>query len=188
MRIALAARMQWRTKTMPSLAWVCERIQRARVITVAAIGQWPEPLLDAVLNANRQGAALVVFTAPGYELVTVHAFLDLGLAVRHAAVDTPGLLVLDQREGWLVGSYLPIDHPRLTIRTLEHGQVAEWVRFRGRIGGVDPTSDSFTIEGFPHITLHGTLPAESAVRGAFVCGFWSNLITRSGKFRSPILV
>jgi hypothetical protein len=156
------------TRIMPSLPWICERVLRARAITVALAGRWPEPLLDAVVEAYRQGAALVVFTAPGYELAAVHAFLDLGLTLRHSAVETPGLLVLDQREGWLVGSYLPVDHPRLTSRALEHGQVAEWVRFRGRVGDIDPASHAFTIEGFPHVTLYGTLPGECAVVGAFV--------------------
>lgn len=157
-----------RTRTMPSLPWICERVLRARAITVALAGRWPDPLLDAVVEAYRQGAALAVFTAPGYDLVAVHAFLDLGLTVRHSAVETPGLLVLDQREGWLVGSYLPVEHPRLTSRALERGQVAEWVRFRGRVGDVDPASHAFTVEGFPHVTLDGTLPGECAVPGAFV--------------------
>ncbi len=156
------------TRIMPSLPWICERILWARAITVALAGRWPTPLLDAVVEAYRQGAALVVFTVPGYELAAVHAFLDLGLPVRHSAVETPGLLVLDQREGWLVGSYLPVDHPKRTIRALEHGQVAEWVRFRGRVGDIDPVSHAFTIEGFPHVTLYGTLPGECAVPGAFV--------------------
>lgn len=153
---------------MPSLPWICERVRRARAITAAAVGRWPEQLVEAVLEAHRQGAALAVSTAPGYALDLVHTFLDLGLTVRHSALGTRGFLVLDQREGWLVGSHLPMARPRLSARALHRAQVAEWVRFRGRIGRIDPRGHAFTIEGFPHVILYGALPGESAIPGALV--------------------
>jgi hypothetical protein len=153
---------------MPSLQWICDRVRRARAITVAAVGRWPEPVREAVLDAYREGAALVVFTAPGYDLELVNVFLDLLLAVRHSAVHTPGFLVLDRREGWLADTGLPLDRPRAAARALERAQVAQWVRFHGRIDHVDAGDHAFTVAGLPHVILRGSLPPESAVAGAFV--------------------
>jgi hypothetical protein len=147
---------------------ICKRVLRARAISAAAAGRWPKRLLQAVEDAYRAGATLAVTTTPGFDLGTVHAFLDLGLAVRHSAANTAGWLVLDHRDGWLIGSHLPLDHPRLRVRALEHGHVAEWVRFYGRVDRADPASQTFAIEGFPHVTLHGDLPANCGVPGVLV--------------------
>ncbi|HXX37756.1 MAG TPA: hypothetical protein VEP50_06320 [bacterium] len=153
---------------MPSLAWICERVRRARAMTVVIGDRMPAALRTAVLDAYQRGAALAVWTARGYDVDAVSAFLDVSIPMKHADVQSSGVVLIDRRDGWFIPSGLSVDRPEHAGRILERTQVAEWVRFRGRVDQIDAAGEWFTVADLSHVTLRGLLPAAVAVPGAFV--------------------